>query len=128
MKAVLLTADGSLREVAEREKMCRKGQVLIMKTRTIPQKGRTDLVSYLSQNLDELREKNSANKSRNPFPHQIEAFQALNNTFKIPSKNYAGGLLVLPTGAGKTFTAVNWLCRNVLSKKIKILWFAQSSV
>jgi len=85
------------------------------------------LVSYLSQNLDELREKNSANKSRNPFPHQIEAFQALNNTFKIPSKNYAGGLLVLPTGAGKTFTAVNWLCRNILSEKIKILWFAQSS-
>ena len=40
---------------------------------------------------------------------------------------YIGGLLVLPTGGGKTFTAVNWICRNVLSKKIKVLWFAQSS-
>jgi superfamily II DNA or RNA helicase len=84
-------------------------------------------VGYLSQNLDELREKNFECKSRNPFPHQIEAFKALNSVFKVPSKSYAGGLLVLPTGAGKTFTAVNWLCRNILSKNIKILWFAQSS-
>jgi len=34
---------------------------------------------------------------------------------------------VLPTGGGKTFTAVNWICRNVLSRKIKVLWLAQSS-
>lgn len=34
---------------------------------------------------------------------------------------------MLPTGGGKTFTAVNWICRNVLPKKIKVLWLAQSS-
>ncbi len=34
---------------------------------------------------------------------------------------------MLPTGGGKTFTAVNWICRNVLSRKIKVLWLAQSS-
>ena len=36
-------------------------------------------------------------------------------------------MLVLPTGGGKTFTAVNWICRNILSKGIKVLWLAQSS-
>ncbi|VVB69662.1 UvrABC system protein B [uncultured archaeon] len=82
---------------------------------------------YWSQNLDDLRNENSTYKSKNPFPHQREAFEALNNTFQIPSKKYNGGLLVLPTGAGKTFTAVNWLCRNIIPKKYKIIWLAQSS-
>jgi superfamily II DNA or RNA helicase len=35
--------------------------------------------------------------------------------------------LVLPTGGGKTFTSVNWICRNILSNGIKVLWLAQSS-
>lgn len=62
-----------------------------------------------------------------PFPHQSEAFRAMNKTFTFPAKEYKGALLVLPTGAGKTFTAVNWICKNVLAKNIKVIWFAQSS-
>lgn len=84
-------------------------------------------MSYWSQNLDALRSENRTCKTRYPFPHQREAFEALNNTFQIPSKGYTGGLLVLPTGAGKTFTAVNWISRNILPKKYKVIWFAQSS-
>ena len=51
----------------------------------------------------------------------------MGKTFIFPAKEYKGALLVLPTGAGKTFTAVNWVCRNVLAKNIKVIWFAQSS-
>lgn len=65
--------------------------------------------------------------SRNPFPHQWAAFEALNNTFAMPVKGYKGSLLVLPTGGGKTFTATNWISRVVLSRNIKVLWLAQSS-
>jgi len=33
-------------------------------------------------------------------------------------------LLVLPTGGGKTLTAVHWLLRNFIDKKKKVLWIA----
>ncbi|MGI0489016.1 DEAD/DEAH box helicase family protein [Pantanalinema rosaneae CENA516] len=54
------------------------------------------------------------------YQHQIQAIQALD------SKTSAGcrGLLVLPTGGGKTLTAVNWLLRNFVAKHIKVLWIA----
>ncbi|MCL2163733.1 MAG: DEAD/DEAH box helicase family protein [Oscillospiraceae bacterium] len=65
--------------------------------------------------------------NKQPFPHQKESFKALSKTLPIPIKGYAGTLLVLPTGGGKTYTSINWICRNVLSKRIKVLWMAQSS-
>ena len=37
-----------------------------------------------------------------------------------------GGLLVLPTGAGKTFTTVKWVCDNVVPRNIRVLWLANS--
>ena len=37
-----------------------------------------------------------------------------------------GGMLVLPTGAGKTFTTVKWVSDNVVPKNIRILWLANS--
>ncbi|NJO00059.1 MAG: DEAD/DEAH box helicase, partial [Anaerolineales bacterium] len=40
---------------------------------------------------------------------------------------HKSGILVLPTGAGKTFTSVNWICRNVLPKNIKVVWLAHTS-
>jgi len=71
--------------------------------------------------------KQRKNSDKQPFPHQKEAFVALTNTLPVPIEDYRGTLLVLPTGAGKTFTSVNWICRNLLSKGIKVLWLAQSS-
>lgn len=82
---------------------------------------------YEQIKLEELRTKCPSYKPKSPFDHQTEAFQALTESFKFPIPEYNGGLLVLPTGAGKTYTAVNWICKNVISKKIKVLWFAQSS-
>jgi superfamily II DNA or RNA helicase len=79
---------------------------------------------YASINLDQIRDANISSKT--PFQHQIEAFAALSKTFKFGSEKPGSGILVLPTGAGKTFTAVRWLSKNVISKNIKILWLAPS--
>ena len=81
---------------------------------------------YATYNIQKLRDIRSG-KEKQPFPHQLEAFSALSNTLTFPVTGYKGTMLVLPTGGGKTFTAVNWICRNILSKGIKVLWLAQSS-
>lgn len=81
----------------------------------------------ISLDLEKLVYNNPNYTPKDPFLHQRDAFDALNNVFTFPAEGYKGGLLVLPTGAGKTFTAVNWICRNVLPRKIKVLWLAQSS-
>jgi superfamily II DNA or RNA helicase len=80
---------------------------------------------FFDLDLDLIRQ--NTTKQRSPFPHQVEAFEALERTFLIPIKGYKGALLVLPTGGGKTFTATNWIARSILSRNIKVLWLAQSS-
>jgi len=84
-------------------------------------------MKYKSLDLVKLRKDNEGKFSKEPRSHQIESYEALNKTFVLPMEGYKGGLLVLPTGAGKTFTAVSWICNNVLPKNIKVLWLAQSS-
>jgi len=81
---------------------------------------------YVSLNLEQLREQDTNFSPKPPFQHQIEAFEKLSNTFTLDSKKPKSGILVLPTGAGKTFTAVRWLCDHVIPKNIKILWLAPS--
>jgi superfamily II DNA or RNA helicase len=66
-------------------------------------------------------------KNPEPMGHQLGAFEKLSGTFKFPQKDYRGAILALPTGAGKTFTAVYWICKNILSKNFKVIWFAHSS-
>lgn len=67
---------------------------------------------------------NAINK-RNPrrlYQHQNEAITALDKL-----DNALGSystLLVLPTGAGKTYTASTWLLTHALDKGKKILWMA----
>lgn len=69
----------------------------------------------------------SSNSGKQPFPHQQVSFEKLNQTFTFAKEDeFKGGLLVLPTGAGKTFTAVRWLSQHVIPKNWKILWLAQS--
>lgn len=81
---------------------------------------------YTAINLNALREKCIGSPLQPPFPHQIEAFTKLGETFEPGSKTSASGILVLPTGAGKTLTAVRWLSNHVIPKNIKILWLAPS--
>jgi len=81
---------------------------------------------YVSLNLDNLREQHVNSSSKQPFQHQIEAFAKLSETFANNREKPGSGILVLPTGAGKTFTAVRWLSNHVIPKNIKILWLAPS--
>ena len=81
---------------------------------------------YYTLDIADLQ-KQRKNNQKQPFPHQKEAFTALSNTLPTPIKDYRGTLLVLPTGGGKTFTSINWICKNIISKGIKVLWLAQSS-
>ncbi|WP_373838227.1 DEAD/DEAH box helicase family protein [Methanospirillum sp.] len=59
--------------------------------------------------------------SKNLYQHQKDALQKLDPySGIIPFK----GLLVLPTGGGKTLTASYWLAKNYINKGKKILWIA----
>jgi superfamily II DNA or RNA helicase len=63
------------------------------------------------------------NVGKNPrelYAHQNEAIKKLDEKNKSPFE----GLLVLPTGGGKTLTAVHWLLRNFINKRKKVLWIA----
>lgn len=84
-------------------------------------------MKYKSLDLVQLRKDNEGKLNKQPRSHQSESYEALSKEFLFPMEGYKGGLLVLPTGAGKTYTAVSWICNNVLSKNIKVLWLAQSS-
>lgn len=64
------------------------------------------------------KEKNT----RIPYEHQTDAMKAW-NALEEKKESYSG-LIVLPTGAGKTYTAATWLLKNALDKKKKILWIA----
>jgi len=56
------------------------------------------------------------------YRHQREAIGAMTKT--INNKDDYRGLLVLPTGGGKTFTAIYWLLQNIIDKGHKVLWIA----
>jgi ATP-dependent helicase IRC3 len=57
---------------------------------------------------------------RSLYEHQNQAMQALEQ----PRQAGLEGLLVLPTGGGKTLTAVHWLLRNYVDQGKKVLWIA----
>lgn len=63
-------------------------------------------------------------QGKNPrtlYEHQIDAMKALDVMNQKPEFST---LLVLPTGGGKTLTAVNWLLKNAVDKGKKIIWIA----
>ena len=47
-----------------------------------------------------------------PYEHQEKAFYSLNQKIIKTNKNPFAGLLVLPTGGGKTLTAGHWIAKN----------------
>jgi superfamily II DNA or RNA helicase len=63
---------------------------------------------------------NTGKNPRELYAHQNEAIKALDQKNKVPFE----GLLVLPTGGGKTLTAIHWLLRNFIDKGKKVLWIA----
>jgi len=85
----------------------------------------------MSEESDFYRKYDLANARRrrvakSPFPHQEEALQKLDKWYKSAPTEPRGGILVLPTGGGKTFTACHFICRNPLSDGFKVLWLAHT--
>jgi len=58
------------------------------------------------------------------FPYQDEAVEALADWWRSDAQ---GGVLCLPTGAGKTRTAVDFLLEHVVAKKVRVLWLTHRS-
>ena len=61
-----------------------------------------------------------------PHPHQVEAWEWLDGEISAGSTVHSrSGLLVLPTGAGKTSTAVQWATRRMeADPTVRVLWIA----
>lgn len=62
---------------------------------------------------------------REPHSYQVEAWQRLQA--QLAESEHSGafrGLLVMPTGSGKTYTAVRWLVSNVIARLGRVLWLA----
>lgn len=77
------------------------------------------------------REYNLIKARKNPSKialrtHQNQAINDLMNWFRNEHESHKGGILVLPTGGGKTFTAVRFLCQGPLSEGYKVLWLAHT--
>ena len=63
--------------------------------------------------------------ARQPHDYQREAWEKMSrHLVEAESSGAFQGLLVMPTGAGKTFTAVRWLASEVLSRGQRVLWLA----
>ena len=63
--------------------------------------------------------------TRQVAAHQSQSLEKLREWYASKA-NPTGGILVLPTGGGKTFTAVRFVCRGPLSEGYRVLWLAQT--
>ena len=64
--------------------------------------------------------------NRQPAAHQAAALLQLGRWYDSRPFPEAGGVLALPTGGGKTYTAVRFLCQRALSDGYKVLWLAHT--
>lgn len=63
--------------------------------------------------------------SENPYKlylHQQDAIKEMNKIYD--NKGHFSGILAIPTGGGKTLTAMQWLLKNAIDKNKKVLWIA----
>ncbi len=63
---------------------------------------------------------------REAAPHQVQALADMARWISTPTTQPRGAIVVLPTGGGKTFTAVRFLCTDALSRGAKVLWLAHT--
>ncbi len=86
-----------------------------------PDEGITDYV----RRFVILEPAKQADDDRRPHPYQVEAWDRLGaHLAEAEGTGIFRGLLVMPTGSGKTFTAVRWLLANVLARGERVLWLA----
>ncbi len=66
---------------------------------------------------------------RKPFPYQQDAWDKLSASLaKGGASGGFPGLLVMPTGSGKTFTAARWLMENVVARGGRVMWVAHRQI
>lgn len=57
------------------------------------------------------------------MPHQQEAVNEMTKYFKIENDiENRNGIVVMPTGSGKTYTAVNWLLSQGVANGYRVVW------
>ena len=57
------------------------------------------------------------------MPHQQEAVNALSDYYNLEKDiSNRNGLLVMPTGSGKTYTAVTWLLSQGVANGYRVVW------
>lgn len=62
---------------------------------------------------------------RQAHDYQIDAWKRMSAHFERPDGNGSfQGLVVMPTGSGKTFTTVRWLMERVVNRGLRVLWLA----
>ena len=64
--------------------------------------------------------------AQQPFSHQNQALDDIGKWFKAAPRSSAGCVVVLPTGGGKTFSAIRFLCSKVIGEGYKVLWLAHT--
>src|SRR5262249_4716197 len=74
----------------------------------------------------DLAERRQHKSTRKLAAHQTAAFADLGNWYRSKPAPPRGGILVRPTGGGKTFTALYFACRQPLSEGYKVLWLAHT--
>lgn len=63
--------------------------------------------------------------SRKPHSYQLEAWNRLSKHHaESSSTGEFQGLVVMPTGSGKTYTVVSWLLTTIISQGMRVLWLA----
>ena len=77
---------------------------------------------YITYPLPEARRSPSY---KDPASHQEDALKSLRKWFTRTNQQ-KGGILVLPTGGGKTFTATRFLTEGPLSRGHKVIWLAHT--
>jgi superfamily II DNA or RNA helicase len=62
---------------------------------------------------------------RRPYDYQYAAWNSLTDHLNESySTGIFQGLLVMPTGSGKTFTAARWLTEQVINRGYRVIWLA----
>lgn len=81
---------------------------------------------YRQYDLPRARRHLLESAARQPAGHQRAALEKLYSWFGQAPAERRGGMLVLPTGGGKTFTAGRFLCSGPLSRGYKVIWLAHT--
>ncbi|MCK8828252.1 DEAD/DEAH box helicase [Natroniella acetigena] len=79
-------------------------------------------VGYRKVSSNMKQDEHKVNKDFNPYPHQKDSWNALDKQFIEQDRKR--GMIVVPTGGGKTTIASRWLIQNYIDEGYRILWLA----